>query len=101
MAQDLLELAEEVVDEETFLSFVKALVDDRQEAIRLQLDEPNSPYEADAGGWETTSIESFLESASVWAEDSAFGRNLPKTQLINVSPWRRFAEFLLAGKYYE
>jgi hypothetical protein len=101
MAQDLHELAEEVVDEQTFISFVKALVDDREEAIRLQLDEPTSPYEADAGGWENISIEHFLESASVWAEDSEFGRSLPNMQLINVSTWRRFAEFLLAGKHYE
>jgi hypothetical protein len=103
MKDKLVELAENVKDEESFLAFVRELVKDRENAVKKEKDNPSSPYGPDAGGWENTSIESYLEGAVAWAEDSEFGRRMafPEYELIEVSEWRRFAEFLMAGRIYE
>jgi len=103
MNDNLNELYEKVVDETTFLFFVKALVEDRRSAIQLEEANPSSPYGPDAGGWENISIEDYLESAIAWAEDSNFGRKMAfkELELNNVSPWRRIAAFLMAGRVYE
>lgn len=77
------EQLETVTDEASFLAFVHALVVDRR---------------SDAEHWENGSIEDFLEAASAWAEDSAFGS---KQGLSSASPWRKFATFLYCGKIYE
>ena len=100
---ELHELAENVSDEKSFLTFVEALYKDRENAVRKEKATPSSPYGPDAGGWENTTIEDYLESAFAWAEDSNFGRKLASTEyeLKDVSPWRRFAAFLLAGTIYE
>ena len=92
------EQLERVVDQESFLAFVRALVQDRASAVQAESKNAASPYGLDAGGWENTSIESFLKAAISWAEDSGFG----STQgLASVSPWRKFAVFLYCGKIYE
>ena len=103
MKNKLIELAEKVEDEESFLIFVRELVKDRENAVRSEKRNPSSPYGPDAGGWENTSIESYLESAVAWAEDSQFGRRMafPEYELKDVSQWRRFAAFLMAGRVYE
>ena len=77
------EQLEGVTDEATFLAFVQALIVDRR---------------GDAEHWENESIEDFLEAASAWAEDSAFGS---QQGLSLASPWRKFATFLFSGKIYE
>jgi hypothetical protein len=77
------EQLEGVTDEATFLAFVQALIVDRR---------------GDAEHWENESIEDFLEAASAWAEDSAFGS---QQGLSLASPWRKFATFLFLGKIYE
>lgn len=77
------EQLDKVTDEATFLAFVHALVVDRR---------------GDAEHWENGSIEDFLEAASAWAENSAFGS---KQGLSLTSPWRKFATFLYCGKIYE
>jgi hypothetical protein len=77
------EQLEMVNDESTFLDFVQALAVDRR---------------SDAEHWENASIESFLESACSWAEDSDFGS---KQGLAAASPWRKLATFLYCGKIYE
>ena len=103
MKDKLAELAEKVEDEESFLAFVRELVKDRETAAKKEKESPSSSYGPDAGGWENTSIENFLESAVAWAEDSQFGRKMafPEYELSEVSEWRRFAAFLLAGRVYE
>lgn len=93
MSQLLFATLEGVVDEETFLAFVEALAADRIAASRM-------PVTADGrqGEWENHSIDSFLEAAHSWAEDSGFGiRPGPKPQ----NTWRLFASFLWAGRGYE
>jgi len=77
------EQLERVTDEATFLAFVQVLIVDRS---------------GDAEHWEHKSIEDFLEAASAWAEDSAFGS---QQGLSLASPWRKFATFLYSGKIYE
>lgn len=79
----LYEQLEKVTDEATFLAFVKTLVVDRR---------------IDTEHWENGSIEDFLEAASAWAEDSAFGS---QQGLSLTSLWRKFATFLYSGKIYE
>jgi hypothetical protein len=80
---ELHEQLETVTDEESFLAFVQALLIDRR---------------CNAERWENSSIESFLEAASAWAEDSAFGS---KQGLLTASLWKKFATFLYCGKIYE
>ncbi|MCQ8130613.1 DUF7660 family protein [Methylomonas rivi] len=103
MKDKLVELAEKVEDQESFLAFVRELVKDRESAVKKERGNPSSPYGPDAGGWENTSIESYLESAVAWAEDSQFGSKMafPEYELNNVSEWRKFAAFLMAGRVYE
>jgi len=101
--KDLHEFAESVVDQDTFLIFVRELCNDRERSIKRESKSPSSPYEADAGSWENTTIETFFESAVAWAEDSSFGTKgtFPEHELKDNNPWRSFAEFLMAGKVYE
>ncbi|WP_226467286.1 DUF7660 family protein [Luteimonas panaciterrae] len=69
-----------------FVGFVRALKND------LLLD-PES--------WENPTLEEFLEALSSWTEDMDGyykNNNLPMPTDI---PWSRFAEILLASKYYE
>jgi len=74
---------EAVIDEATFLDFVRALTADRLE---------------NAQAWGNGTIEDFLEAASSWADDSEFGS---RQGLSSASPWKKFAVFLYCGKIYE
>ena len=87
-----------VTDANSFLAFVHALVADRESAVQREKAQPSSPYGPDAGGWESTRIETYLEAAAAWAESTDFGvsQGLDANNL-----WRRFAQFLNAGKVYE
>ena len=87
-----------VVDRRSFLAFARALALDRAAATQTPGTGSASTYGPDAGGWESASIESFLEAAVAWAEDSDFGAN---QGLAGASPWKQFAVFLYAGKIYE
>ena len=86
-----------VTDEASFLDFVRALEADRRLAAKLEEQEPHG-YGA-LRGWQNATIEQFLEAAVAWADDSEFGRR--QTLRVDVSPWRRLAVFLYAGKIYE
>jgi hypothetical protein len=91
-------LLESVSSEESLLAFVAALAKDRRDAVVAEKDSPSGPYSQDAGGWENTSIEDFLEAAASWAEGTNFGltQGLAADNL-----WKRFAVFLYLGKIYE
>jgi hypothetical protein len=91
-------MLENVSDEKSLLKFIEALISDRARVAEAQKEKPSSPRGPDAGGWETTSIEHFLESAVAWAADTNFGLD---QGLSSSNPWKRFAVFLLAGKIYE
>lgn len=86
-------MSEKVDTFDSFLKFLKAMEKDRKESVKLEAENLTSPYEPDAGGWENTSIEDFLESMRAWLADS---------QDKDVSPsWELFAEAIMAGKTYE
>ena len=71
---------------------------DRIAAVSAESEMSSSPYGPNAGGWESTSIESFLESAIAWAEASEFGAKQPAPPR---NSWQKFAAFLYCGKIYE
>ena len=85
------DLCDRVVDRDTFLEFVNALIRDREAARNLEAAEPERFRWAPAMGWENTSIENCLEAATAWMVDS--DRN-------DIS-WKLMADFLLGGKMYE
>jgi hypothetical protein len=95
---ELSEALEAVHDEESFLQFLLALRDDREESIAQEKMTPNSPYGPDAGGWENTTIERFFDTAVRWARDSVNGHPFYKRP---DNPWRRCADILFAAKGYE
>jgi hypothetical protein len=96
--QELEQAVETVVDEESFLQFLLALRDDREASVAAEEASPSSPYGPDAGGWENTTIERFLDTAVRWARDSVNGnQNYVKPD----NPWRRVADILIAAKVYE
>jgi len=88
---------ETVEDEASFLTFVRTLAADRRLAAKIEGNSPDG-YEAPRG-WQNATIEQFLDSALSWADDTEFGRTQGLAD--NVSPWRRLAVFLKAGKIYE
>ena len=91
-------LIERVNSEESLLAFIVALAEDRRQAVVAERENPSSAHGPDAGGWENTSIEEFLEAAAAWAESTKFGlaQGLAADNL-----WKRFAVFLYLGKIYE
>ncbi len=93
------DLLNSVCDEETLLTFVEALIGDREEQVREQPDGPPAHYQGQGSrGWYNHTIEGFLEAAAAWGRSTQMG----KTQTMeNDSPWKRFAVFLYCGKIYE
>lgn len=91
MDNKLYTLLENVDDETSFIAFARALAKDS-----------NHAGEPDAA-WENDTLWAFLDAATAWAESTNFGRNMAFADFAmhEASPWRRFAEFLWAGKVYE
>lgn len=87
-----------VSDWQSFLDFVRTLAADRRACVEAEQVSASSPWGPQAGGWENVTIESFLEAAVSWAEDTKMGES---QGLRDQSPWRRFATFLYCGKIYE
>jgi hypothetical protein len=87
-----------VHDRESFFAFVRALAADRRASVAAERQAPSSPYGPQAGGWENATIESFLEAALSWGEDTDMG----VSQGLPAEPsWQAFAAFLYCGKIYE
>jgi hypothetical protein len=96
---ELDDLLEEVTDRTSFLTFVRALIADREGEMDKDARPSRTTWEAGANGWEHGTIEGYLDAALAWSEESANARyphGLPEEP-----SWRAFAEFLYAGKYYE
>ncbi|RYD19068.1 MAG: hypothetical protein EOP88_20350 [Verrucomicrobiaceae bacterium] len=98
MSADLFQLAENAIDEASFIEFLSALAQDREDENAKEAIAPSSPYGAGANGWENGTIEAFLGAAAAWAQGSIDG--LPLYQKPS-NPWRRCADILLMGKLYE
>jgi hypothetical protein len=95
---DLATSLESVSDLPSFLEFARLLAKDRADAVLQEATHPSPPFGPEAGGWENTSIERFLEHAIRWAEDTEMGAS---QGLSPDNPWKRFAVFLYCGKIYE
>ena len=98
MSQKPSEAIESVVDEESFIEFLNVLAADRADEVEKERITPSSPYGPGVNGWENGSIEAFLDAASRWAEQSINGMPLLEKSM---NPWRRCADILYAGKFYE
>ena len=92
------EACDAVKDQTTFLVFARLLLADREAAANQHPKFPSIMEGPAAGGWENVFIETFLEAAIAWAEDSNFGVN---QGLSPENPWGQFASFLYCGKIYE
>ncbi len=92
--KDLHEILEEVKDQETFIVFAKALMNDRQKQEGKRTNEVGF-----AGDWANNDIWGFLEGAISWAEASDFG--ITQDPDLENNPWKQFAVFLYCGKIYE
>ena len=98
MSIDLLELADTVVDEPTFIGFLQALARDWKNAEEAEAETPSSPYGPSALGWENWTFGAIIESSAAWAEASSDGlRFYEKPE----NPWQRVAQILAMGKFYE
>lgn len=95
---ELNELLDNVVDEKSFLDFVRALKGDRADEAAKEKVNPSNQYSAGVNGWANGSIESYLGAAIAWAEDSDFGEI---QGLNNSCVWKKVATFLYCGKIYE
>lgn len=98
MPIDLHALVDQVDDERTFLRFVSALADNWQEEREIEAVKPSSPYAAGALGWENGTVGAVLDAAARWGLASINGLEFYKKP---ANPWRRAAQILLAGKFYE
>lgn len=94
---NLEKLAGEVHDEASFIEFAKALQVDWIGSMDMENRTNDSPYNSDSKSWRNGTIGTFVEAGISWAEKSKFGNT---DGLSEVSPWRKFAHFLLACKYY-
>jgi hypothetical protein len=88
----LFELLEQVKDRDSFLAFVKALVEERELAEKMEREGPEKYELRGALGRENGSISSFLGAALACVEDGSYFKE---------ASWRAFAEFLYCGKIYE
>jgi len=92
------DLLDEVVDRESFLRFVRALIADRRAAGSDVEGHSGEPRHDEYSDWQSDTIDDFLEAASRWADDTDMGQ----TQGLPAEPsWRTFAVFLYCGKIYE
>jgi len=98
MATDLFALADRVHDEESFLLFVAALAADWEAEREIEKIKPSSPYAAGAKGWENGTVGGVLAAAVRWGEDSINGLSFYEKP---ANSWRRAAQILHAGKFYE
>jgi hypothetical protein len=89
------ELFDEVKDRDTFLAFVRALADEREEAEKLEQAEPQRYTVDGANQWKNSDIASFLYAALNYFDEKPFHK--PEKD----PSWRMFADFLYHGKIIE
>ena len=88
------ELLDAVKDENTFLTFVRSLISEREPIEGSPLDDVGF-----SGDWANNNITDFLGGAVAWAEASDFGVR-QESELAD-NKWKQFAVFLYCGKVYE
>jgi len=93
---DLWELVEAVKDEASFLIFLQAMADDFALDRKIEKARPSPPYSPGPLGWENGTIDTFLDAAVACSIDNK-GRGIFNDNNV----WRRCAEIIFTGKYYE
>ena len=89
------ELLDRVVDRKSFVEFVTALAEERDEAERMERAEPVRYQLGGAHGWQNGSISSFLYAALEYFESKPFHQ--PEAE----PSWKILTDFLYYGKIYE
>lgn len=89
------ELLDQVNDKNSFIAFVEALADEREEAQALEKAEPKRYCLDGAHNWKNADIASFLAAGLAYFDEKPFHK--PEEH----PSWRMFAEFLYCGKIYE
>jgi hypothetical protein len=88
------ELLDQVHDRDSFIAFVEALADEREDAQNIERDNPQTYMLDGAHNWKNADIGSFL-----YASLAYFGG--PCDESDNGPTWKLFAEFLYCGKIIE
>ena len=90
---------DDVKDKESFATFVSALIEDCEQAQKLQKENPDYWRWGAPNGWQNGTIESFLDAALAGSQSPANEERIEK--LARENPWKCFANFLYLGKIYE
>ena len=89
------ELLNRVVDRESFIEFVTALAEEREEAEQMEHDDPERYQFGCALRWQNGSISSFLYASLSYFDSKPFHEPESKPS------WKMLAEILYYGKIYE
>lgn len=89
------DLLDKVVDRETFVAFVIALADEREQAATLESANPDAYMIDGALNWKNGDIHSFLGAMLAYYSPKPFHH--PEKE----PSWKMMAELLYFGKIYE
>jgi hypothetical protein len=98
MSDELLRARDAVIDEQSFIAFLRELAADWTDERAKETITPSSPYGPGANGWENGTIGQYLDAAAEWAEASTKGLEFYDPPS---NAWRRCADILYCGKIYE
>lgn len=91
-------LLDQVKDKESFLTFLQALIENREVAEKMERENPKYWQLGGANGWQNSSISAFLEAASCYFDNPNYEhRDVPSPPI----SWHDLAVFLYFGKIYE
>ena len=89
------ELLPKVIDRDSFIAFVTALAAEREDAERLERDEPVRYQLGGAHNWQNGTISAFLYSGLAYFSSS------PLRKPEDTPSWKMLADILYFGKIYE
>ena len=91
------DLVDQVCDEGSFLVFLEALAKDFRREREIESANPSPAFSRGALGWENRNIDDVLDAAAAYASATCdrWTNDGP------VSIWKRCAQILMAGKFYE
>jgi len=89
------DLLDDVKDRDSFIAFVEALASEREDAARLERENPQTYIVDGAHNWKNGDIASFLYAALTYFDERPLLR--PEKE----PSWRMFANFLYCGKIIE
>jgi hypothetical protein len=89
------DLLDGVVDRDSFIAFVAALADEREEAEKMERENPEAYRLGGAKNWQNGDISAFLYAALDYFTEKPF--HSPE----QTPSWKMFAEFLYCEKIIE